>query len=87
MDGRIEPRSTDGDFEGLDDSQRAEVHEYEGGGPSDGDVLTDMARDGGEDYVEDDIAAEFAPAAMDGDAALSGDAPDVPDEAEPDGDY
>ncbi|MBS0505297.1 MAG: hypothetical protein JSS55_16190 [Proteobacteria bacterium] len=62
MDGRKEPVSIDGDLEGLDDTQRAEVHAYEGGGPSDGDVLTDMTRDRGEDYVEDDRAAEFQPA-------------------------
>lgn len=61
MDGRKEPVSIDGDLEGLDDTQRAEVHAYEGGGPSDGDVLTDLTRDRGEDYVEDDRAAEFAP--------------------------
>ena len=51
MDGRMEPKSSDANMEGLDDSQRAEVHEYEGGGPSDGDLLTDMARDRGEDFV------------------------------------
>ena len=65
MDGRVEPKATDGDLEGLDDSQRAEVHEYEGGGPSDGEVLTDMTRDRGEDYVEDDRQAEFMPEEVD----------------------
>jgi hypothetical protein len=65
MDGRVEPRASDGDLEGLDDSQRAEVHEYEGGGPSDGEVLTDMTRDRGEDYVEDDRKAEFMPQEVD----------------------
>ena len=85
MDGRVEPKSSDADLEGLDDSQRAEVHAYEGGGPSDGEVLTDMTRDRGEDYVEDDRAAEFQPEEMDsagmailspedlGDAVLDGD--------------
>lgn len=71
MDGRIEPKSTDAHLEGLDDSQRAEVHEYEGGGPSDGDVLTDMARDRGEDFVEDDRRAEYAPS-MPEDASMTG---------------
>lgn len=71
MDGRIEPKSSDGEMEGLDDTQRAEVHAYEGGGPSDGDVLTDMTRDRGEDYVEDDRRPEFAPSAPE-DAAMTG---------------
>lgn len=66
MDGRVEPRSTDGgDLEGLDESQRAEVHEYEGGGPTDGVMLTDMARDRGEDYVEDDQRPEIMPDEVD----------------------
>jgi hypothetical protein len=65
MDGRVQPRSSDGDIEGLDDSQRAEVHEYEGGGPTDGDVLTDMTRDRGEDFVEDDRPAEIMPEEVD----------------------
>lgn len=59
MDGRVEPKASDGDLEGLDDTQRAEVHAYEGGGPTDGDVLTDMTRDRGEDYVEDDRPSEM----------------------------
>lgn len=59
MDGRVEPKAADGDLEGLDDTQRAEVHAYEGGGPSDGDVLTDMTRDRGEDFVEDDRPSEI----------------------------
>jgi hypothetical protein len=65
MDGRIPIRSTDGDLEGLDESQRVEVHEYEGGGPSDGLVLTDMARDRGEDFVEDDQPSEILPGEID----------------------
>ena len=65
MDGRVEPKATDGDLEGLDDSQRAELHVYEGGGPSDGIVLTDMARDRGEDFVEDDRPAEIMPNEVD----------------------
>lgn len=51
--------------EGYDDSQRAEVHEFEAGGPTDGVILTDMTRDrgedlGGEDEFEDldDFAAD-----------------------------
>jgi hypothetical protein len=63
MDGRASHRTTDGDLEGLDETQRAELHSYEGGGPSDGLVLTDMTRDRGEDYVEDDSASEI----LDGD--------------------
>lgn len=66
MDGRVEPKVTDGDLEGLDESQRAEVHEYEGGGPTDGLVLTDMARDRGEDFVEDDRPNEIMPEEVDG---------------------
>lgn len=65
MDGRVEPRTNDGDLEGLDESQRAEVHEYEGGGPTDGLVLTDMARDRGEDFVEDDQRPEIMPEELD----------------------
>jgi hypothetical protein len=66
MDGRVEPKNTDGDLEGLDESQRAEVHEYEGGGPTDGLVLTDMARDRGEDFVEDERSSEIMPEEVDG---------------------
>lgn len=66
MDGRVEPKSSDGDLEGLDESQRAEVHEYEGGGPTDGVILTDMTRDHGEDYVEDDVQSEIMPEEVDG---------------------
>ena len=47
------------DLDGLDETQRAEVHEYEGGGPTDGVILTDMSRDRGEDYVEDDQDGEM----------------------------
>jgi DNA-directed RNA polymerase subunit delta len=65
MDGRVEPRATDGDIEGLDDSQRAEVHAYEGGGPSDGEVLTDLTRDRGEDFVEDEQPTELLNAELD----------------------
>jgi hypothetical protein len=65
MDGRVEPKFTDGDLEGLDESQRAEVHEYEGGGPTDGVLLTDMARDRGEDFVEDDRQPEIMPDQVD----------------------
>jgi hypothetical protein len=65
MDVRVEPRTTDGDLEGLDESQRAEVHEYEGGGPTDGLLLTDMARDRGEDFVEDDRPTEIMPEEVD----------------------
>ena len=99
MDGRVEAKSSDGEMEGLDDSQRAEVHEYEGGGPSDGDVLTDMTRDRGEDYVEDDRQAEFMPEEVDalgmtilspedlGDDVLDGDVDAELGEDDLDGDY
>ncbi|GAO40261.1 hypothetical protein SCH01S_45_01040 [Sphingomonas changbaiensis NBRC 104936] len=99
MDGRVEAKATDGEMEGLDDSQRAEVHEYEGGGPSDGDVLTDMTRDRGEDYVEDDRQAEFMPEEVDalgmtilspedlGDDVLDGDVDAELGEDDLDGDY
>jgi hypothetical protein len=59
MDGRVEPRATDAELEGLDESQRAELHAYEGGGPSDGLLLTDLARDRGEDFVEDEQPNEI----------------------------
>lgn len=99
MDGRVEQRASERDLEGLDDSQRAEVHAYEGGGPTDGEVLTDMTRDRGEDYVEDDRAAEFQPENMDaaglnmlspediGDAVLDGDVQAELNEVDPGGDY
>jgi hypothetical protein len=99
MDGRVEAKSSDGDMEGLDDSQRVEVHEYEGGGPSDGDVLTDMTRDRGEDYVEDDRPNEFMPQSVDalgmtdlsaedlGDELVDGDIDAELVEEDPDGDY
>ena len=99
MDGRVEPKATDGEIEGLDDSQRAEVHEYEGGGPSDGEVLTDMTRDRGEDYVEDDRQPEFMPQEVDalgmtilspedlGDEVLDGDIDAELGEDDLDGDY
>lgn len=49
-----DPKDTsEEDLEGYDEAQRAEVHEYEGGGPTDGDVLTDMKRDRGEDMDAD----------------------------------
>ena len=96
MDGRIEPKFTDGDLEGLDESQRAEVHEYEGGGPTDGVLLTDMARDRGEDFVEDDRPVEIMPQEVDalgmsiltpesiGDDAVDGDLDDDMDAGDDD---
>lgn len=65
MDGRAPHRSLDGDLEGLDEAQRVEVHSYEGGGPTDGTVLTDMARDRGEDFVEDDGRSELVEGDLD----------------------
>lgn len=86
MDGRKEPRTQDdGDLEGLDEAQRAEVHEYEGGGPTDGLVLTDMARDRGEDYVEDDRASEIMPDSIDG-AGMTILGPDESEDGEADPD-
>jgi DNA-directed RNA polymerase subunit delta len=44
------------DTEGYDDAQRAEIAEVEGGGRSDGTLMTDMAPDmGGGDIDEDEI--------------------------------
>jgi hypothetical protein len=65
MDGRVEPHATDADLEGLDESQRAELHAYEGGGPSDGLLLTDLTRDRGEDFVEDEQPNEIMPQEVD----------------------
>lgn len=65
MNGRVEPHTTDAELDGLDESQRAEVHVYEGGGPTDGLVLTDMTRDRGEDFVEDERTSEILPEEMD----------------------
>lgn len=81
MDGRVEPRTQDADLEGLDESQRAEVHEYEGGGPTDGLILTDMARDRGEDFVEDDRPAEYSNEAVDALGMTILSAEDVGDDA------
>lgn len=65
MDGRAPHRTLGGDLEGLDEAQRVEVHSYEGGGPTDGTVLTDMARDRGEDFVEDDGRSELVEGDLD----------------------
>lgn len=65
MDGRAPHRTLGGDLEGLDEAQRVEVHTYEGGGPSDGMLLTDMARDRGEDFVEDDAGSELVEGDLD----------------------
>jgi DNA-directed RNA polymerase subunit delta len=44
------------DTEGYDDAQRAEIAEVEGGGQSDGTLITDMAPDmGGTDIDDDEI--------------------------------
>ena len=44
------------DTEGYDDSQRAEIAETEGGGQSDGTLITDMNPDlGGNDIDEEEI--------------------------------
>ena len=59
------------DLEGYDDSQRAEIAETEGGGQSDGTLLTDMAPDMGQsDLDEDEIedGADELDAVLDTDA-------------------
>ena len=44
------------DIEGYDEAQRAEIAEFEGGGPSDGTLLTDLNPDlGGKDIEDDEI--------------------------------
>ena len=44
------------DTEGYDDTQRAEIAETEGGGPSDGTLITDLDPDlGGNDIDDDEI--------------------------------
>lgn len=43
------------DLEGYDDSQRAEIAEVEGDGPTDGIVMTDMLPDLGQNLDDDEI--------------------------------
>lgn len=43
------------DIDGYDDSQRAEIAEVEGTGPTDGTIMTDMQPDLGEDLDEAEI--------------------------------
>jgi hypothetical protein len=43
------------DLEGYDETQRAEIAEVEGDGPSDGIMMTDMQPDLGEDLDEDEV--------------------------------
>ena len=43
------------DLEGYDESQRAEIAEVEGGGPTDGVMMTDMLPDMGGDLDEQEI--------------------------------
>ncbi len=44
------------DIDGYDEAQRAEIAEAEGGGQSDGTILTDMAPDlGGTDLEDEDV--------------------------------
>ena len=60
-------------LDGYDDSQRAEIAEIEGGGQSDGTLITDMAPDlGGTDIEDDDIEddADDLDAIIDTDARL-----------------
>lgn len=54
----VTPREPQDDLDGYDESQRAEIHEALGGGPTDGLLQTDMARDRGES-MDDADAAEF----------------------------
>lgn len=55
----VTPRDPNDDLDGYDESQRAEIHEALGGGPTDGLLQTDMARDRGED-MDDLNPAELA---------------------------
>lgn len=48
----VTPRRPADDLDGYDESQRAEIHEALGGGPTDGLLQTDMARDRGENIDE-----------------------------------
>ena len=43
------------DLEGYDDSQRAEIAEVQGDGPTDGVMMTDLLPDPGGDLDEDEI--------------------------------
>ncbi len=43
------------DLDGYDEAQRAEIAEVEGGGPTDGIVMTDMNPDLGGDIDDDEI--------------------------------
>ncbi len=43
------------DLDGYDESQRAEIAEVEGDGPTDGVMMTDMLPDMGGDLDEDEI--------------------------------
>ncbi|MBA3897028.1 MAG: hypothetical protein H0X36_07805 [Sphingomonadaceae bacterium] len=43
------------DLEGYDETQRAEIAEVEGGGPNDGELITDLDPDMGGDVDEDEI--------------------------------
>jgi len=43
------------DLEGYDESQRAEVAEFEGRGPTDGVLMTDLMPDLGGDIDDDEI--------------------------------
>ena len=43
------------DLEGYDDSQRAEIAEAEGDGPTDGLIITDLTPDAGGDLDDDEI--------------------------------
>lgn len=51
--GRPHHAEDEPDRDGYDDSQRAEIAEVEGEGPSDGIILTDMTPDMGEDLEEE----------------------------------
>lgn len=50
------------DTEGYDDSQRAEIAETEGGGPSDGTLMTDLDPDLGEKDIDDEEIEDDADA-------------------------
>ena len=67
------------DEDGYDESQRAEILEATGEGPTDGVIMTDLAPDlGGDDEVDDDPAGDSDRATQGGGAG--------PDDADDDGD-
>ncbi len=60
------------DLEGYDETQRAEIAEVEGDGPTDGVVMTDLPPDDGRDLDEDEVedSADELTVTVDTDAGL-----------------